>query len=746
MNDLNGDTPSHPDQGDPEDVEVVFVSDASSDSGRGIKTAPFELALDPEESGAADSSVSAESGLEAAREHLRNNELDDALSLAMETARLRPDLVEAKLIIARCFINRKEYRKAQAILQAIPDEGKNAETYYYLGLCRGRVNNVPGAVEALEKSLSATPDTIIRERAGDLLQHLRSGEAVCSECGQQGRYENMTDTGDKTVCAACADVLAKVVGKHATAGAVAVIPAGGGFLSGLARRLVLVPGLAALLYLLLHVFSAVVPARYEELRLRLPAAWTFLPKPVVPSHPITGSTEPIGDSVATLPLNSPVIEYAVAGIPLSRTLMVDGNVATGDSTVRFSPEPHGRYRMDGRTGQFSWTPGEGDAGGHFALDLDVTLKDGNVASQSNHVRVFSPPRFRRIYQPGTMEPDTISHLLSADCTANGMQEIVLVQGRYRGGRVTVLQETADGLFHPMGGLELSGRPAGAGLVNVDGETLVCVADYWNSVLRYFTLRDGAVAELSFTTRTPGRPVQAGFERDSGIAAALCQSETGMRLICHRIVDKSHVEKIGDWNVPDGNEYVWRRVLALPEVNEAGSRPRMLLAGGDLATSLFLFSPDNSEPVPVALGIPGTLMDAAVDSAGRVNCLVEEKGIYTLVTFTLDSAGRSTGVASFPVGGKPFLNGIASLNPFGSENVGKIRAGEDVALLSATRLGFALSGLGEHTTFVQWPLPSPSRLLGPAASLPGGKGEADRILYFDAEGTLWSAGFSERANK
>lgn len=741
VNDLSGDAPVRPEEDEPEDVEVIVISKISSDSGRVIQTVPFDLASGDGEKGSLSSVESVEKELEAARGHLRNNELDDALSLAMEVARLRPELVEAKLIIARCFINRKEYRKAQAILQAIPETGKDAEIYYHLGLCRGRIRDIPGAIEALEKSVAIASDKTVCSRAEDLLAHLKSGEAVCSECGQKTTSESMTDIGDKTVCTACAAALSGVMKQVAPEAGTGQPVRGNGSLAGWIRKAAVIPFLAAFVYLALYILSIATPSGYKELRTRLPAAWSFLPKAELPSRSTAtpGSTEQAANA-ATLHLDSPVIEYAIAGVPLSRTVTLDGKTVSGDMEIRFTPEPHGRYRASGKSGTFTWTPSETDAGQAFDIALDVTIAGGDIAGQNNRVQVFSPPRFRALYQPGNIEPDTITHLLAADCTGNGLPEIVMVQGRYQSGRISVLQETADGFFHPMGGLELSGRPAGAGIVNVDGEQVACVADYWNSALRYFLVRDGSVRELPLKTPTPGRPILASFGRDAGIIAVLCHSDKGMRLVAHRAIDETHVEKIGDWDISDSKNHIWRKVLVLPELKEAGSRSRILLVGSDPAQSVFLLGPEKNEPERVVLAFAGTIVDAAASTNGRVCFLLENKGQYRVVAFSIDAMGRPAALEEIQVGANPFLNGVAFVNPFGVGN------GDDIALLSATRLGYVVSGLGEKKAFVHWLLPSPSRLLGPVGALPGENDRLDRVLYLDAEGSLWSAEFSGELRK
>ncbi|MCC8167355.1 MAG: tetratricopeptide repeat protein, partial [Planctomycetes bacterium] len=120
-----------------------------------------------------------------------------------------PDLIPAKLIIARCFINRKEYSKSLAILNAIPEHDRDFDVTYYMALTQSRLGDVREAIANLKRVRSASADTLVRKRANDLLLHLQGEKTVCPACGKQTLYDSMVDIGDQTVCTNCAKIVAE---------------------------------------------------------------------------------------------------------------------------------------------------------------------------------------------------------------------------------------------------------------------------------------------------------------------------------------------------------------------------------------------------------------------------------------------------------------------------------------------------------------------------------------------------------
>lgn len=726
MNSINNETPAPHYDEEPEEVEVSFVSGRSAVRDTSIKGGALELS--PEErlsptplaiAGYGDGDNRGNDGgnnnnnnnnnndndndnvngdgvdidaeafeqLRRARELLRKNELDAALPLAMDVLRKRPTMSEAKTLIARCYINRREYTKARAILQSIPNIEKNADASYYLGLCKARMGDIQGAVTALEKGIESASATGAGAtgnggRMEELLRHLHDGDAACPECGRETRYGSMKDVGDRTLCADCANaVLRKTSQARRKPGSARTEP-GGSFLFRAFRRAgqLLIAG--AVLWLGLYAASAAAPDAYKKIRSHLPASWRFLPK--------------TAQAAATA---APLREQ-----PISRH-------ETGVAHAAANSRPSARTRM------------------------------------------FSEPHFQRLHPLGNPGPDGKIQLMTADFDGDGATEIAVVQGRYGKGRASILHETADGLFHPISEASFPGRPAGSGIIQADGDTFIVVADYSNSCIRRFAVADsnsgsdaggssaggssaygsGGVSERPTPTLLPGKPVLAGFNQATGTFAALCKTGTTMRLTGHRLVSADYVEKLGDWDAPQG--HVWRKLLALPDLGIQGEYPRFLLIGGNSEKSIFLFSPGRDAPIHVKPAFPGIIVDAIPDRDGRVHCLIDDNGKWHIAGFRLDSAGSPVDATVVPLGEGPFVNGMTALVHLVPEKV------TGVAVLSATRVGLALSDPEKKAIFTSWELPVPSRLAGSAVVLPGKQDEPDRIAYQDSDGTLWSMGLS-----
>lgn len=727
---------------------------------------PEEVVVDVVDDEAASRPGPADGRLEAAWEHLRRNELDDAVAIAEVLVRERPDAPEPKLVLARSFINRREYQKALTTLQTIPESVRNADAYYYLGLCRSRMADKSRALEALEKSVAAATDESSRRRARELMGHLRGDtRIVCPECGKSASHGAMVEIGNKTVCADCADRMADrtppaPVPAHPPVDPTVnpsdkpvdrptVKPPAHGE-SGLGRRslrrgfcLLLFLALAlALAYAGVYAFSEFSPDRYAAVRSRLPESWTFLPAagsgPRAPDVPSDFSGERLS---ADIRIDSPKIEHAVSGLPIRHRLSVDGMQGLdGDFTALFSPEPRGRHRIDARTGEFSWTPAEEDVGRRFSLTFGVAFKNARAREQVNSVRVFSVPRFRVLHHLFDPEPGDKTFLFSADVTGDGRRDVIAVAGGFWDGTAAVLEETVDGLFHPQDRVNLPGRPVGAGLLSVAGKPWLAVADYWNSRLHYYVFENGRAVEAPVEVAVPGKPLLAAFDGESGLSAVLCRLDGSTRLVGHRAVDRTHVEKVGDWEVPAG--HVWRSLLYLPEGAASGPRARALLIGSEPGRSVFLATPERGELLPVRVPVGGNVVNAALAGNGRVKCLVELDGKYSLVAFDVDGGGIVSGLRTVYLPGGPFLNGMVGLDLFGGDSgAGK---GDDVALLSATKLALVFSH-EDGGVASEWELPAPSGLFGPMTILTGAGGGPDGAVYLDAAGDLWCVGLSAEAD-
>lgn len=98
-------------------------------------------------------------------EMLTSGNLEAALVLAQEAAKDQRTAKQARLIIARAFMEQGEDAKALSVLQAIPKTDESAEALYYRGLTAARLNRTDEAVKYLEKALTL-PESDASRRAG----------------------------------------------------------------------------------------------------------------------------------------------------------------------------------------------------------------------------------------------------------------------------------------------------------------------------------------------------------------------------------------------------------------------------------------------------------------------------------------------------------------------------------------------------------------------------------------------------
>ena len=689
--------------------------------------------------------------LEKAWQHLKRNEIDEALTLAQEVVWESPDLVAPKLVIARCFINRKEYTKAINILQAIPESDSNAEIMYYSALCLSRLGKVKEAIDTLKMAKASSGDAIIRKRANDLLLHLQGEQTVCPICGKKTLYDSMVDVGDQTVCANCAknmpDEDDEDDDEDDEDDEEEWEEEGG---SGKRRKKRLRPPLtktdilvriifclllAGFLLLGLYMMSFVAPSHYVSIRQYLPDSWTFLPPVgnVTPISEIRGT--PAGQNSQPQPtvnIDSPLITKAVAGVELRHQVLVR-NMEKRDGVykVTFSPEPANKYRFDDKTGELTWTPAEQDAGKVFTVTFGAAFTNILAKNQVNKVAVSSGPRFRNLHSLLEPRPGQIVHLLAEDLGGDEHPEIIAVTGMYWQGQITAFEEGQDGFLQPVSRTLIPGRPAGAGVVMADGEKWLAIADYWNSRLRHYALRDGNLSEMAIDVDLPGRPLLAGFDRDSSTSVVVCRGDDRIDLVCYRQEGQLRNSKIGEWPLPD--DFVWKRILVLPGDEAENRRPVPVIIGGEPAESIFLVDLKANTLVPMKLNIPGSIIDAVVDVSGRIHCLVESQGELRLVGFNHSFTGEAQKVTVSEVG-PSLVNGLVTADFVAEEGR------QDLIVFSPDRLGIAFAMDDERDIGLNWwDLPKPSRLFGDVVAAPGSNGRAARVFYIDSSGDLWRVG-------
>lgn len=148
--------------------------------------------------------------LERAWRYFQEDKIGQALSLARELAWQMPSPAGAKLLLARCFIRRREYDKALDILDSIPEAGRTPEILYYAGVSLGRLGRREEALERLGRSRAGTSDPFLRKRAHDLQIQLGAAPATCPSCGKAKLYHPDAAVDNDPLCASCREKAAAV--------------------------------------------------------------------------------------------------------------------------------------------------------------------------------------------------------------------------------------------------------------------------------------------------------------------------------------------------------------------------------------------------------------------------------------------------------------------------------------------------------------------------------------------------------
>ena len=688
--------------------------------------------------------------LEAAWSHLKRNEIEEALTLAQEVVWEYPALVAAKLIIARCFINRKEYEKALAILQAISENDMNSETLYYIGLCQSRLGRIKEAIDTLKLTRASSADTVIRKRASDLLLHLQGEQTVCPVCGKKTLYDSMVDVGDQTVCNNCAKSMTEeeededfdeeeLSGKRRKRLRRPLT------WSEILMRLVFAIFLAGVLLFGVYILSFISPYHYSLVRGYLPASWTFLPE--VGSTTPTTTGQPVAPTanmqmLPVLPFSSPSISHVISGVEILHQLEVEGlGRRQGQYTVNFFPAPEGKYDFDQTDGTLRWTPTPGDNGKTFEITFGALFSNARAKEQVNSVKVSAGPRFRKIHSLPPAVPGRILNLLSTDMDNDNVRELIIVSGGYWDGVIDVIHDTGDGFYSPSTSTTVPGRPVGAGVIMADGEKWLAVADYWNSRLRHYAMRGNSLSEMAVDINLPGPPILAGFDRESSVSSVICSGSESLQLACYRQVGQLSPTHIGTWSLPD--EFSWRKILVLPgkpsTTGELASIP--VVFGNDPENSVFIADFADNRLVPCKLPATGTLIDAVLGPYNRVHCLVENaEGRREVISFTLSSAkGAPENVIRTPAGEGPALGGFVVANFFGAADVVP-----DVAVFSAAHMSVLFNqGTDGASQAHFWELPAPARMPGAATRMPATPENPEQVIFADGEGGLWSASLVDR---
>ncbi|MDR3077153.1 MAG: hypothetical protein LBV15_00115, partial [Planctomycetota bacterium] len=694
---------------------------------------------------------------------LKKNKIEEAMTISQEVAFQNPSMMEPKLVISRCFVARREYAKGLNVLNTIPDEDKDAEAFYYSGLCLSRIGKIKDALAVLKKSRVMSTDDVSRKRANDLILSLQGEQIACPVCGRKTTYDSMVEVEDRLLCATCAKKTKHVA--HNKEGEeeeeesdpeVDLKKPRKKIRPPLTRAemilrasfvLILLAAVALGLYLL-YEFS---PNNSAWIRSSIPIVGEYLPSVPQAQLPQAHAPQPARRVIPTLSFDSPELGKAMAGIALSRQLSLGGQSAKNAAfQMAFKPEPGGEYRLDPQSGAFSWLPGDGDAGKTFTITFSAEAEGMNVREQVNQVTVSPAPRFRRVgVWPGA-DPNKAMFMCVGEIASEGVSDLALFSGEYWRGEIALLSPGPNGEFEEKARADLHGRPAGAGIIMADDEKWLAVADYWNSRLRFFTFRDNSLSEIAVNLELPGRPLLAGFHTKASVSAVLCQTGSSLTVIAYRQKGQRDSEKLGEWRIP--GEYVWRRLLV---VERGGNNPPAVIAvGSDIGRSILFMEVGRKDPLVIRRdGVDGTLIDAApYPDRHALLCLLEKNGAHYTAVMELppylrqgDSGSRSAPPPQ-PARSAPAAASDTPLNfngppPFCGMAVCDFSGfGDDLLLLGATRLGAVFGhGGASQTELTFWPLPAPARLFGQLEPIRQPKAERSEVVFVDMNGTLWAAG-------
>lgn len=510
-----------------------------------------------------------ENQLDSIREMLSEGDAANALSRAQEMVGLHPDLVSAKVLIARCFGQTGEFAKASAILQNVLKTEEIDEAFFFLGRCQQELGKESEAAESFAKAAEITDNEELKKRAQEIHRELlTAGKAMCDICAQSVAKKELQELDGQQVCETCRSTIKKKTsvlrppnsggkGKGKVGGKNAAPKPSAKKSGGLLKTLVILFFMGGVLGVGgIGVLYKFVPDTYTQIRDKLPFLAMLLPE-VEPDFDVDAAYEkfqkkkkaaanltagltPEGSAKTVkknpqeavkekLTFTSPLLKQALLGVQYTDR----ATAVLGDGTsekkityaVSFTPplKLQDKVVVDEKTGSFTWRPMPGD-GVKGKLTIAVTAsvegkgKDKLQVTQEQVVRLRNPVMARSLNARVAVVPGDAVCLATGDLTGNGKPDVLVAYGRYWQGKLVLFEGSANkaGRVKKVAEMNLPGRPLGISIGDYGGGgTSAVLVDYWNQSIRQIVYTDGALRFRGAPLKLSGRPTLVAFGNPDG---------------------------------------------------------------------------------------------------------------------------------------------------------------------------------------------------------------------------------------
>lgn len=510
-----------------------------------------------------------EQKLDRIRMLLREGDAGAALSMAQEMVGQNPDMTEAKILIARCFGQQGEFKKALAILKNVVASDETDEALFFLGRCYQELGENKEARKTFERCREITEDPELTKRLDDLIGSVRGGGKGICACGKTVPVQELEDVDGQPLCAECRDNMAKAMGGEMPGAASAAeakparkkrAPAKRRYRKkGLLAPILLIvlfspaamlAGAAGGFYFALSDFVAEVERLNDLYSGQTPPSVGGGAGPVahVPrprpgdgggetGDPGGGGDPATGgggtDETPTLQqfvIDSPPISEYMVGAEYTHRLHASG--APGAQPVvfgvKFSREPAQPYRFDEKSGVLTWMPAPADLqGGPITITFTAMCGESAALEQSNEVTFRPAPRMRPLGLVAPVMPGEGVVVAAGDVGGDERTDLVLAHGDYDTGELILYLQSDQGLTEAAR-LALPGRPVAVGIGDFGtGEKHILVVDYWNAEA-YLVRYDDELRRTDFVLELPGRPALAAIGNPDG------EGPLGLAVLCPEV--------------------------------------------------------------------------------------------------------------------------------------------------------------------------------------------------------------------